>query len=47
MCAVMVALTGGGSNMAPLIKWVDIIGDYIKSIDKKHLYEVSVIFWPS
>jgi mannan endo-1,4-beta-mannosidase len=38
MCGAMVDLTGGGSNMAPLVNWVDVIGDYIKSIDKKHLY---------
>jgi mannan endo-1,4-beta-mannosidase len=39
MCGVMVSLTGGGSNVAPFVKWVDVIGEYIKSIDKKHLYE--------
>lgn len=39
LCGIMVAFTPGGSNMAPLVKWVDVIGDYIKSIDKKHLYE--------
>ena len=39
MCGIFVALTGGGSNMAPVVKWVDTIGEYIKSIDKKHLYE--------
>ena len=39
MCSVMVALTGGGNNMAPFVRWVDVIGEYIKSIDKKHLYE--------
>ena len=38
-CAVVVALTGGG-NTTPLVKWVDVIvGEYIKSIDNKHLYE--------
>ena len=38
MCSVMVALTDG-SNMTPFVKWIDAIGAYIKSIDKKHLYE--------
>lgn len=37
-CGIFVALSGG-SNLAPYVSWVDTIGSYIKSIDKKHLYE--------
>lgn len=37
-CGLIAAFTGGGSNMAPLINWVDTIGGFIKSIDRKHLY---------
>lgn len=39
MCGLAVALTGGGSHMGPIVNWVDVIGEYIKSVDKKHLYE--------
>jgi mannan endo-1,4-beta-mannosidase len=28
-----------GVNPATLVQWVDVIGEYIKSIDKNHLYE--------
>ena len=38
MCGLVVALSGGGSNVAPYVKWIDTIGAFIKSIDKKHLY---------
>jgi mannan endo-1,4-beta-mannosidase len=38
-CSYVVALTGSGSNLAPFVKWVDAIGAFVKSIDKKHLYE--------
>jgi mannan endo-1,4-beta-mannosidase len=37
-CATVVALTAGG-NTTPFVKWVDVIGEYLKSIDNKHLYE--------
>lgn len=37
-CAYMVAMTGG--DAVPLVvKWVDTIGAFVKSIDKKHLYQ--------
>ena len=38
-CGIFVALSGGGSDLAPYVSWVDTIGAFIKSIDKKHLYE--------
>ena len=38
-CGIMVPLIDPGANMAPYVGWVDTIGTYIKSIDKKHLYE--------
>ena len=37
-CGIFVVLTGGGSNLAPYVSWIDTIGTFIKSIDKKHLY---------
>ena len=44
-CGIIVPFTGGGSNIAPYIKWVDVIGEYIKSIDRKHLYEDNTGFF--
>lgn len=38
VCGVFVLFSGGASAMAPSAKWVDVIGEYVKSIDKKHLY---------
>jgi mannan endo-1,4-beta-mannosidase len=32
-------LTGGGATPTDIANWVDVIGYYIKAIDKKHLYE--------
>jgi mannan endo-1,4-beta-mannosidase len=37
-CGIFVALTGGESSLAPYAAWIDTVGGYIKSIDKKHLY---------
>jgi mannan endo-1,4-beta-mannosidase len=42
-CGLIVALSGAG-NIAPYVKWVDTIGSFIKSIDKKHLYEDNSAF---
>ena len=39
VCGIVASLTDGGPNTAPIVKWVDTIGAFIKSIDKKHLYE--------
>ena len=39
MCGIYVALGAPGQSLAPYIPWIDTIGSYIKSIDKKHLYE--------
>lgn len=38
VCGVFLVFSGGAGAMAPLVKWVDVIGEYVKSIDKKHLY---------
>ena len=38
-CGLVAAFTGGGSDLAPYAKWIDTVGAFIKSIDKKHLYE--------
>ena len=35
------------SLSAPYIRWVDTIGNFIKSIDKKHLYEDNSAFFIS
>jgi hypothetical protein len=39
MCGLVGMMTGPGGGVAPVTKWVDTIGTYIKSIDKKHLYQ--------
>ena len=38
VCGLFVAASAAGDT-APYISWVDTIGSFIKSIDKKHLYE--------
>lgn len=38
-CGIILTLTGVNGDLAPYVKWVDTIGSFIKSIDKKHLYE--------
>jgi mannan endo-1,4-beta-mannosidase len=35
----VVAISGGGVTTAEIANWVDVIGYYIKAIDKHHLYE--------
>jgi hypothetical protein len=35
---------GGGPTVASIVNWVDTIGAFIKSIDKKHLYEDNSYF---
>jgi hypothetical protein len=37
-CGLFAAMSGG-SSLAPFVSWIDTIGAFIKSIDKKHLYE--------
>jgi len=39
MCGLIGLMGGASANLAPYVKWVDTIGNYIKSIDKKHLYQ--------
>lgn len=39
MCGLVGMMAGPGGGIAPVAKWVDTIGTYIKSIDKKHLYQ--------
>jgi mannan endo-1,4-beta-mannosidase len=38
VCAIGAVWTSPGQSLAPLLPWVDTIGSYIKSIDKRHLY---------
>jgi mannan endo-1,4-beta-mannosidase len=38
-CGVFVTFADPGAKLAPYVGWVDTIGSFIKSIDKKHLYE--------
>jgi hypothetical protein len=38
-CGIMVVLTSPGQDLGPYVSWIDTIGTFIKSIDKKHLYE--------
>ena len=38
MCGLVGILTAPKDDHLPIVKWVDTIGSYIKSIDKKHLY---------
>lgn len=44
-CGVLIALTSPGQSFSPYIAWVDTIGAFIKSIDKKHLYEDNTGFF--
>jgi len=39
LCGLSVLFTTPGQSLAPFTPWVDTIGSFIKSIDKKHLYE--------
>ncbi len=43
-CGLVASLTGGGPSVASIVNWVDTIGAFIKSIDKKHLYEDNSYF---
>jgi mannan endo-1,4-beta-mannosidase len=43
-CGIVASLVGGGPNVASIVKWVDTIGAFIKSIDEKHLYEDNSYF---
>jgi mannan endo-1,4-beta-mannosidase len=36
VCGIFVASSG---NLEPYLRWIDTIGSFVKSIDKKHLYE--------
>lgn len=38
-CNVCGLFVGGSGNTADYLPWIDTIGSFIKSIDKKHLYE--------
>lgn len=38
MCGLGVVFTSPGKSIAPYTPWIDTIGAFIKSIDKKHLY---------
>jgi hypothetical protein len=38
MCGLIVMFTSPGQSLAPFTPWVDTVGIFIKSIDKKHLY---------
>lgn len=38
-CGIFIPLTDPRADMSKYAGWVDVIGNYIKSIDKKHLYE--------
>jgi mannan endo-1,4-beta-mannosidase len=44
-CGVFVTFTDPGANLAQYVGWVDTIGSFIKSIDKKHLYEDNSSFF--
>ncbi len=39
MCGLIGLMGGAGADLAPYVKWVDTIGNYIQSIDRKHLYQ--------
>src|SRR6185369_5173399 len=39
MCGLIGMMAGPGTDLARVGKWVDTVGTYIKSIDKKHLYQ--------
>jgi mannan endo-1,4-beta-mannosidase len=38
VCGIFPIMMGGAKDLSPFIPWIDTIGNYIKSIDKKHLY---------
>jgi hypothetical protein len=38
-CGAMVGILDPAQTLPPLIPWIDTIGKFIKSIDKKHLYQ--------
>jgi len=38
-CGIFVVFADPGASLTPYVGWVDTIGNFIKSIDKKHLYE--------
>jgi len=40
-----VAFTDPGASLTPYVAWVDTIGSFIKSIDKKHIYEDNTSFF--
>jgi len=46
VCGLFVAFTDPGANPARYVGWVDTIGSFIKSIDKKHLYADNSGFFP-
>lgn len=39
VCGIFASFADPGGNMGKYVGWVDTIGNYIKSIDKKHMYE--------
>jgi len=45
MCGLIGMMAGPGADLAPIGKWVETIGTYIKSIDKKHLYQDNTGFF--
>lgn len=38
VCAIGAIWTSPGKSLTPMLPWIDIIGNHIKSIDKRHLY---------
>jgi hypothetical protein len=44
-CGIMIPFMMPGQPLSPYIGWVDTIGKFIKSIDKKHLYEDNSSFF--
>jgi mannan endo-1,4-beta-mannosidase len=38
VCSIGLAWSAHGQSLAPYLPWIDTIGSFIKSIDKKHLY---------
>lgn len=45
VCGLFVLFTDPGASLAPYAGWVDTIGSFIRSIDKKHLYVDNSGFW--
>ncbi len=39
VCGLIGMMAQPGADLAPTVKWVDTVGSYVKSIDKKHLYQ--------